>query len=68
MYIISAPYNADSVTDRQDGRGNYMIVNPHPLVRLLSLRLESIPSVVQGTKNTISNHPLLHCSVFNIKL
>lgn len=68
MYIISAPYNADSVTDRQDGRGNYMIVNPHPLVRLLSLRLESIPSVVQGTKNTISNHPLLQCSVFNIKL
>ena len=45
-----------------------MIVNPHPLVRLLSLRLESIPSVVQGTKNTISNHPLLQCSVFNIKL
>jgi hypothetical protein len=57
-----------SVTDRQDGSGSYMIVNPHPLMRLLNLWFESIPCIVQGTKNTISNHPLFQCSVFNIKL
>jgi hypothetical protein len=42
-----------------------MIMNLHPL---LDLWFERIPSVVQGTENVISNHPLFHCSIFNIEL
>jgi hypothetical protein len=45
-----------------------MIVNLHPLECLLGLWFESIPCVVQGTENAISNHPLLQCSVLNIEL
>ena len=45
-----------------------MIVDLHPLVRLLGLWFEGIPSVVQSSEDAISNHPLLNCSIFNIEL
>lgn len=44
------------------------IVNIDPLVRLLILWFEGIPCVVQSTEDAISNHPLLHRSVFNTEL
>ena len=35
---------------------------------LLDLWFESIPRIIQRTKNAISNHSLLQCSVLNIEL
>lgn len=52
----------------EGGITTLMIVNLNPLVRLLGLWFEGIPGVVQCTEDTISNHPLLHCSIFNIEL
>lgn len=45
-----------------------MTMNLNPLVRLLGLWFEGIPGVVQSTEDTISNHPLLHRSIFNVEL
>ena len=43
-----------------------MIVNlVSPSIRLW---FEGIPGVIQSTEYAISNHPLLHCSIFNIEL
>jgi hypothetical protein len=40
----------------------------HKYVHGVYLWLESIPSLIQGTKNTIGNHSLLQRGVFNVKL
>lgn len=69
LYIISAPCEVKSATDCMEGGiTTLIIVNLHPLVRLLGLWFEGIPGVVQRTKDAISNHPLLHCSIFDIEL
>jgi hypothetical protein len=54
--------------ERGTSTRSQMTVNLHPPVRLLGLWFESIPGVVQSTENAIRNHPLLHCSIFNIEL
>jgi hypothetical protein len=46
----------------------YLVMNLHPLMRLLSLWFESIPGIIQGAENAISNHPLLQRSLLNIEL
>jgi hypothetical protein len=56
---------------RQDEMGEIttlVIVNLNQSVRLLDLWFKGIPGVVQSTEYAISNHPLLHCSIFNIEL
>jgi len=69
IYIISASCEVKSATDRMEGGiTTLVIMNLHPLVRLLGLWFEGIPGVVQSTEDAVSNHPLLHCSIFNIEL
>jgi hypothetical protein len=52
----------------EGGITTLVIVNLRPLIHLLGLWFEGIPGVVQSTEDAISNHPLLHCSIFNIEL